>query len=496
MQSLEAIKAFRLKKLEALKAEGVNPYPASPKFALTEIKSVQENFKKSVSSKKTISVAGRILAKREHGGSVFLDLYGGSASLTTSGKIQIFLGKDKIGEKSFQFFSSTTDVGDFIAVSGKAFYTKRKEPTLEAKHWQMLAKTTLPLPEKWHGLQDVEERFRKRYLDILMNPEVKERFMLRSHLISGLREILAKDGFIEVETPILQPLYGGALAEPFKTHHRMLNMDMYLRIAPELYLKRLLAAGFNKVYEIGKNFRNEGLDATHNPEFTTIELYEAYRDAKYLKEFIWNLLKKLILQAFHKKSFKFAGNLIKLPQKVATITFWQVLERYAMIPQVERMSRDDLALRARQFGMNPETSDTKEKIADEVFKKIARSKMIQPVYVVDYPIAISPLAKNLAGSKDSVDRFQLIIGGIELINGFSELNDPEEQKKRFLEQEERRASHDKEAHPMDEEFIEMLEYGMPPAAGLAISIDRLTMLLSDTHNIKEVILFPTLKPLE
>lgn len=494
MQSLEAIKAFRLKKLETLTATGADPYPARVKFALSEIALVKNRFQKLIFSKKTVSVAGRILAKREHGGSAFLDVSDGTE------KLQIFFGKDKIGEESFNLFTSSTDVGDFIAVSGKVFYTKRKEPSLEARSWQMLAKTILPLPEKWHGLQDVEERFRKRYLDILMNQEVKERFLLRSRIVEILRGLLYGDGFTEVETPILQPLYGGALAEPFKTHHKMLDMDMYLRIAPELYLKRLLAAGFNKVYEIGKNFRNEGLDATHNPEFTTIELYEAYKDAKYLREYIWSLLKKIIVKASGKKSFKFEGHLIKLPPKLSTISFWQVLERYAMIPQIERLSRDDLALRARQFGINPEPEETKEKIADEIFKKIARPKIIQPVYIVDYPIAISPLAKRLgdqvtkSAKSNLVDRFQLIIGGIELINGFSELNDPAEQRRRFLEQEKmREGKNDKEAHPMDEDFVEMLEYGMPPAAGLGMSIDRLTMLLSDTHNIKEVILFPTMK---
>src|SRR3989344_3584871 len=399
MQSLEAIKAFRLKKLEILRESGIDPYPAVSKFVLTGIKTVLENFKKFVSAKKLTVVAGRILAKREHGGSAFLDISDGT------GKIQIFLGKDKIGEKSFQLFSSAAVIGYFIAVCGKCFYTKRKAMTIEAKEGQMLAKTILPLPEKWHGLQDIEERFRKRYLDILMNPEVKERFLMRSGLLAALRAALGEDGFVEVETPVLQPLYGGALAEPFKTRHRMLAMDMYLRIAPELYLKRLLAAGFGKVYEIGKNFRNEGLDATHNPEFTTIELYEAYRDAEYLREFAWKLLKKIILKSFGKKSFKFEGNLIKLPAKIPTVPFWQVLERYALIPQIEKISVDDLTLRARQFGINPEPEDTKEKIADEIFKKIARPKMIQPVYVVNYPIAMSPLAKNLPGSKELVDRF-------------------------------------------------------------------------------------------
>jgi lysyl-tRNA synthetase, class II len=486
MQNLNAIKAFRLKKLAYLKTEGIDPYPARAKYPLVEINYIKANFKKLVSSKKKVAVAGRLLAKREHGGSVFLDILNGE-------KLQIFLGKDKIGHKAFKLFTHIADIGDFIAFSGRPFYTKRKEITLEAKDWQMLAKTILPLPEKWHGLQDIEERFRRRYLDILINHEVKDRFLLRSRIVEMLRRLLATDGFIEFETPILQPLYGGALAEPFNTHHNMLDMDMYLRIAPELYLKRLLTAGFNKIYEIGKNFRNEGLDTTHNPEFTTVELYEAYKDAKYLRKYIWSVLQKIIINIIGKKHLKFDGNLIKIPKKLSTISFWQVLERYAMIPQIESLSRDDLALRARQFGINPESEETKEKIADEIFKKIARPKIIQPIYIINYPVAMSPLAKNLNGKEDLVDRFQLIIGGLELINAFSELNDPEEQRIRMQKQESMRIGKDKEAHPMDEDFIEMLEYGMPPAAGLGMSIDRLTMLLSDTHNIKEVILFPTIK---
>lgn len=444
------IRETRLKKLEVLRKESVDLYPATPSFPISEISEIRKNFKKYADSKKSLGAAGRIIARREHGGSVFLDIYSGLE------KLQVFLAKDKIGEKFFSLFSETADVGDFIAVFGTAFYTKKKEPTIEAGKLEMLTKSFLPLPEKWHGLRDVEERFRKRYLDILMNPAVREKFLFRSRLISELRNILDKEGYVEVETPILQPIYGGALAEPFKTHHRMLNMDMYLRIAPELYLKRLLAAGFNKVYEIGKNFRNEGLDATHNPEFTTIELYSAYKDAEYLRNFIAEVLEELIKKLLGKNVFRFAGQDIKFSKKIPVVKF--------------------------------------PNATDEIFKKELRPKMIQPVYVTDHPVEISPLAKSKDGSSKIADRFQLIVGGVELVNGFSELNDPLEQRKRLEEQENLRKKENKEAHPMDEEFIEMLEYGMPPAAGLAVSIDRLTMLLTDTHNIKEVILFPTMKP--
>ena len=469
----EEIRKHRVGKIGLLRSFGIDPYPAIAQFALTEISAVKENFKRRRAAGKPVCVAGRIMAKRGHGGSVFFDIFDGSTSLTTSGKLQIFMGEDKVGAEAYKLFTDTADIGDFVAVCGKPFYTKKKEPTIEVLKWNMLAKSLLPLPEKWHGLQDVEERFRKRYLDALMNPEVRERFLLRSNIARNLRNILDKENYVEVEPPMLQPIYGGALAEPFKTRHRMLDMDMYLRIAPELYLKRLLAAGFNKIYEIGKNFRNEGLDATHNPEFTTIELYAAYKDAAYLRDFMSAVLERLIKIVLGASSFEFGGKTIKFPKKIPTIKFWQVLEKHAGLADTKKLNPND---------------------ADEIFKKICRPKIINPVYVVDYPIEMSPLAKNRAGNLKIVDRFQLIVGGIELINGFSELNDPEEQRKRLEAQEKLRAAENKEAHPMDEDFIEMLEYGMPPAAGLAVSIDRLAMLLTDMHNIKEVIIFPTMKP--
>lgn len=488
--AFEELRKIRLEKLERLKRAGLNVFPASPAFSVSEISSLKKDFRRRSKGKKLDGAAGRIMAKREHGGSIFADLFDGS------GKIQVFIAKDKIGDESFNLFSGNIDGGDFIAVEGKAFYTKKKEPTLEVSRWQILAKALRPLPEKWHGLQDVEERFRKRYLDLLMNAEVRERFLVRSKVVSILRELLDREGYVEVETPILQPLYGGALAEPFKTHHRMLDIDMYLRIAPELYLKRLLVGGFGKVYEIGKNFRNEGIDATHNPEFTTIELYASYQNASHLKNFITKILFGIIRTIIKKNFFKFAGHDIKFPSKIPNLPFWQILERHALITHPEKLSRDDFLLRAKQLGLSPDPRDDKAKIANEIFSKICRPKLVQPVFVVNHPIEISPLAKNLPEDKKLVDRFQLIVGGIELVNGFSELNDPTEQRARFEMQEEFKKKEDREAHPMDEEFIEALEYGMPPAAGLAVSIDRIAMLLTDTHNIKEVILFPTLKPKE
>lgn len=488
--SLEDLIETREEKLKFLRHHGINPYPDRASFSCTDSANVRAGFKKLAEGEEALGIRGRILAKREHGSAVFIDI------ADASGKLQVFLAKDKLGDSMFDLFMETTDIGDFVAVWGKPFYTKRKEMTIEAAKWEMLAKSIRPLPEKWHGLQDVEERFRKRYLDILMNEEVRARLEFRSRLVAEFRTLLGKEGYIEVETPILQPLYGGALAEPFLTRHRALDMDMYLRVAPELYLKRLLVAGFDKIYEIGRNFRNEGIDATHNPEFTTVELYAAYLDAALLRDLIAGILHNLIKKVIGTTELEFEGHKIAFPKKIPTIPFWTVLERYALIPNARELPREELALRARRFDINPEPHEIKEKIANEIFSKICRPKMTQPVYVVDYPIAISPLAKNLPGEADMADRFQLIVGGLETMNGFSELNDPHEQSNRFEFQERMREGADKEAHPKDEAFIEALEYGMPPAAGVGISIDRLTMLLTDTRSIKEVIIFPTLKPKE
>lgn len=442
------IRDWRIKKLEILRGAGVEPYPARATFPTSDIQEIKENFSKYLNSKKSVGLAGRIMAKREHGGSAFLDLLGGT------GKIQIFLAKDKIGADAYGLFSNTVDIGDFIAVSGKAFYTKKKEPTIEADKWEMLVKSLLPLPEKWHGLQDVEERFRKRYLDLLMNPEAKERFKKRTELVLELRKTLQAEGFMEVETPQLQPLPGGATAKPFVTHHNALDTDFYLRVAPELYLKRLLVGGYEKVFEIGRNFRNEGIDHAHNPEFTMLELYWAYQDYLGLMAFIAPCLKKWI------------------PGKWATLTFWDAFKKWA--------GRDMTGISDEEI--------------DEIYKKEVLAKIKEPTFLTNYPEALMPLAKISPENKKLTESFQLIVNGTEIVKGFSELNDPVFQRAQMKRQEAEYRKGNEEASRLDEDFLEALEYGMPPAAGLGLGIDRLTMLLTDTHNIKEVILFPTMKP--
>jgi len=483
--SIDEIRDERLKKIKEIEDEGINPFPISSERSFS-VADVLKNFNKI---KKGIYLCGRVMAVRSHGGSVFFDISDGTE------KIQAYLKKDDVEEKIFNLFQ-LVDIGDFLEVKGKLFKTKRGEKTIKVSQWKFLAKSLRPLPEKWHGLQDVEERFRKRYLDLLINPEVKERFLLRSKIISTLRTILLKEDFIEVETPILQPLAGGALAEPFTTHHNALDIDLNLRIAPELYLKKLLIGGFTKIFEIGKNFRNEGIDITHNPEFTMMELYEAYQDARGLRRFIEKILRELIKRVFKKKELKIGENTINFAKKFNEVGYFEILKRYALVIEPEKETRDGIALRAKQMGIKVEDFETKEKILDNIYKKICKPKIIQPTFIIDYPVGASPLAKRKEDNPQLIDRFQLVIGGLEIINGFSELNDPIDQRERFKEQDKARERGEKEISPSDEDYLEAMEYGMPPAAGLGIGIDRLVMLLTNTQNIREVILFPILRPKE
>lgn len=471
--------------MEHLKKAGIEPFPikVSRDFSVSAAISA---FGKLSKRKKPLFLAGRILAIRSHGGSVFCDFDDGT------GSFQAYLKKDILGE-AFSLFEETVDIGDFVEWKGVLFATKKKEKSIRVLAWRIISKSLRPLPEKWHGLQDIEERFRKRYLDILMNKEVKEKFLLRPRLIKEIRTFLDNEGFVEVETPVLHPLPGGANAEPFITHHNALDVDLYLRIAPELYLKRLLIGGMNEIYEIGRLFRNEGIDATHNPEFTELELYESYQDAEGLRDFIESMIKKLVKKIFGKEAIEYQEQKISFNKKFSTIHFFEILKRYAFIIEPEKISHDELLLKAKQFGIDVASGEPEWKIFEHIFKKICRPKIIQPTFIVDYPCESSPLAKQISG-KSLLDRFQLIIGGIEIANGFSELNDPLEQKERFSAQGKLAASGDKEANPLDEDFLEALEYGMPPAAGVGIGIDRLAMLFTDTHNIKEIILFPTMKP--
>ena len=438
--SLEDLRKIREEKLDLLKKAGVNPYPAKSSFPLSEVAAVKKNFGKHRRSKRPLAVAGRVMAKRAHGNAAFLDIFDGSGLSAQAGKLQVFLAKDKLGEKSFALFSSTVDIGDFIAVQGKVFLTKKKERTLETAKWEILTKSLRPLPEKWHGLQDAEERFRKRYLDLLVNEEVRKRLEKRSEMVAEFRRALQAEGFTEVETPQLQPLPGGATARPFITHHNALNADFYLRIAPELFLKRLLVGGYKKIFEIGRNFRNEGIDRDHNPEFTMLELYWAYQDYRGLMVFVKKLLKKWI------------------PGKWRTITFTEAV------------------------GTRP-LKETLEKIKE-------------PTFIVEYPESLMPLAKLKPENPEVTESFQLIVNGVEIVKGFSELNDPLFQREQMRRQEAEYRKGNEESSRLDEDFLEALEYGMPPAAGLGLGIDRLAMLLTETKNIREVIFFPTLRPKE
>lgn len=487
MAAGDAIRDVRIKKLEALRAKGIDPYPVGASFAIVRAADVLKKFKVLSKGKKHVGIAGRVMAKRQHGGSMFLDIKDGS------GKLQAFLGKDKLPEGVFDFIVETLDVGDICAVEGKPFYTKREEPTIEVAQWEMLSKSLRPLPEKWHGLSDVEERFRRRYVDLVMNDDVRERFLARSRIIQSIRAFFDKEGFFEVETPMLHPIPGGALAKPFMTHHNALDSDLYLRIAPELYLKRLLVGGIDRVYEIGKSFRNEGIDPRHNPEFTTIEWYAAYWDEEVMMKCVEKYFSSLP-KVLGKKTISYNGADISFDTPFPRVTFRELLRKYAGIVDYEKESRDNLVLRARQLGIDPEPHEPKGKIADEIYKKVCRPKMIQPIFLTNHPLDISPLAKKYIDRPNEVRRFQLIVGGLEVVNAFAELNDPIDQKERFMGQETMRVAGELESHPLDEDFIEALEYAMPPAAGAAIGIDRLVMLLTDTESIKEVILFPTLKP--
>ena len=483
---MEDIREERIKKAEALREQGVDPYPAHT--ARTHaINDALKKFSALEKSKAAIVIAGRITHKREHGGSMFLDLADGS------GAMQVYLKKDILGDE-YRRAVETLDIGDIVEAEGAAFMTKKNEQTLEVRRWAMFAKSLRPLPEKWHGLQDTEERFRRRYLDLLMNEGVRRRFELRSRMIRAVRDFHIKHDFLEVETPMLHPIPGGTLAKPFVTHHNALDADLYLRIAPELYLKRLLVGGMERVFEIGRCFRNEGIDPAHNPEFTMLECYAAYWDEEDMMGFVEDLFVALAKEFAQKKALIFEGKTIVFKKPFSRISFKDLLARFALITDYERETKGSLATRARQLGIETGAHESKGKIADEIYKKVCRPHLIQPTFVINHPLDISPLAKKRSEHSDEVRRFQLVVGGWELANAFAELNDPIDQRERFEEQEEERAGGEDEAHRMDEDFVEALEYGMPPAAGLGIGIDRVAMLFADVKNIREVLLFPTLRP--
>lgn len=485
MSSLDLLRAERLKKLDALRAAGAEPYPVSarPDCTLAE---ASAHFAR-LSKEKSVTLAGRVRAVRVQGGLLFFDLHDGT------GRFQFLIKKDEAPD-AFALWKETVDIGDFVEAMGALFTTKVGEQTLAVVSWRMLAKALRPLPEKWEGLKDTEERFRRRYLDTLMNEEARARFRARADAVLALRRALADDGFMEVETSMLQPIPGGANAAPFQTHHNALGIDLFLRIAPELDLKKLLIGGYPRVFEIGRSFRNEGIDVTHNPEFTTVEWYAAYSDAERERARVEKVMRGIVHAVCGTLQITHANKDIDFAKPFALSSYFELIQRHALIDNPSEMPQERLLLAARQLGAAAGAADSREKLLDAIFKRAVRPTLIQPSFVVNYPKDMLPLAKNKEGNSALVDVFQLYAGGVELVKGFSELNDPTEQRARFAEQEKRRAEGDAEAEPSDEAFLEALEYGMPPAGGVGIGIERFVMLLTDTHNIREVIFFPTLRP--
>ncbi len=498
----DEIRAGRVKKLDLLKEKGLDAYPAKAGFVISEIAGLKTNFKKLASKKpKAIGIAGRVMAKRGHGGIMFLDIFDGSTSLTASGstslgdstaKLQVFAAEDKLGSEDFKLLQETLDTGDFIAVWGKPFYTKQKEPTIEAVRWQMLSKSLRPLPEKWHGLQDVEERLRRRYLDMLFNPEVKDMLIKRSIFWNSMREFLLKKGFLEVETPILEVTAGGADARPFFTHHNALDMDVYLRIsAGELWQKRLMIAGLEKTFEIGRIFRNEGMDAEHLQDYTQMEFYWAYADYEKGMEFVEEMYKYVIKKTFGTLKFKIKGFEVDFGGKWEKYDFVSIIEKHTKINVLEAgLAEMEAAL--DKHGITYDKKGFNVTRAIDNLWKYCRKNIGGPGFLVNVPVIMEPLAKRSAENSGLVERFQVVIGGSENGKGFSELNDPLDQAERLSEQQKLREKGDEEAQMYDRDFVEALEYGMPPACGFGVS-ERLFAFLMDKP-VREIQIFPLMRP--
>jgi len=481
-QRITKIRSDRLKKKEELLKLDVNPYPSS--ISLKGERMAISYARESLG--KNVLVAGRIRAIRIHGGASFLDLEDFTAS------IQLLFQKNVLGER--YSLISLFDAGDFLAVSGEVIKTQAGEITVRVSDFQFLSKAIRPLPSSWYGLKDIEERYRKRYLDLLLNPEVKQRFLTRTKLVREIRNYLDSLGYQEVETPTLQPLYGGANAKPFKTHLNALDCDMYLRIADELYLKRLLVGSYEKVYEICKDFRNEGMDLTHNPEFTMIEYYEAYADYHRVMDVTEGLFKHLAKSIFGKMKIKVGEQEIDISKKWPRIKMVDIIREKLGIDVLEA-SESFLTDYCRNNEIELVGGENKGQLIYTIFEHKVTDLLIDPVWIIDYPEAVSPLSKAKAGEPGWVERFEGYVGGKEICDGWSELNDPLIQRKRF-ESDVKAARKDREeAQQVDEDFLEAMEYGMPPIGGIGIGIDRLTMFFTNTWSIKEVILFPTMRPL-
>ena len=498
----------RRKKLQAIIDLGFEPYPRKYETTHT-VTQVLAGYSacsgEELSAHKiSVRVAGRVMTIRPHGKAGFAHLAGGGQ------RLQIYVRLDAVGERDFELYK-LLDLGDLIGVEGYLFRTRTGELTVHAEHLQFLSKALFPLPEKWHGLADLEIRYRQRYLDLMVNEEARQVFERRGRLVRALRDFLDAEGYLEVETPMMQPLAGGAMARPFVTHHNALNLNLYLRIAPELYLKRLIVGGLDRVYEINRNFRNEGISTQHNPEFTMLEFYQAYADYRDMMELTERLLRHVARELLGAEEFEYCGQRISLAQfhrftmKEAIVRFWpaaagtgpaleDLAEPKAVFRWVEACNQ-----RLRQTGSGVEPLPLPEGIApgmalQELFEAVCERHLMQPTFILDYPLEVSPLAKQKPDDPNFVERFELYMGGMEIANAFSELNDPAEQRDRFEYQQLLREKGDLTAHAIDEDYVRALSYGMPPTGGEGMGIDRLTMLFTNSRSIRDVILFPLLRP--
>ena len=485
MEKLSDLERQRRIKLERLRERGIDPYPPRIQRTHTAAEAILEF--EAGEPEREISLVGRLMSIRVMGKSTFAHIEDGS------GRVQIYLRRDTLGEEAYEFFRRDFDIGDFIGATGRLFRTRSGEITLHVNDFRLLAKSLHPLPEKWHGLKDVETRYRQRYLDLIANEEARKMFVIRARIVSAVRRFLDQQGFLEVETPVLQPLYGGAAARPFVTYHNVLDQDLYLRIADELYLKRLIIGGYERVYEIGKDFRNEGVSHTHNPEFTQLEFYQAYADYNDVMQTAEQMVSYVAQEVLGTTRITYQGNEIELAPPWERRSFRQTIEEKSGIDYEDYPDAQSLFQAIRAIGGNVEPKATRGKLIDALLSNYVEPKLIQPTFLVDYPVEISPLAKRKPGHPDTVERFEGFVGGIEICNAFSELNDPLDQEERFLAHGRAYEAGDEEAHQMDRDWLIALSYGMPPTGGFGMGIDRLTMLLTDQVYIREVILFPHLR---
>ncbi|HHV39133.1 MAG TPA: lysine--tRNA ligase [Tepidimicrobium sp.] len=485
-ENLNEMLMIRREKLEELKQLGIDPFLVERYDYTHHSTTIHENFDEL--EEQTVSVAGRIMSRRGHGKVNFMDLQ------DSKGRIQIFIRMNTIGKEKYEKLG-LLDIGDIIGVSGKVFKTKTGEVSIWAEELKLLTKSLQILPEKFHGLKDMDLRYRQRYVDLIVNPEVKETFILRSNIIKAVREYLDDRDFLEVDTPILNTIAGGANARPFITHHNTLGMDMYLRIANELYLKRLIVGGFEKVYEMGRMFRNEGMSHRHNPEFTNIELYQAYADYEDMMVLTEELIAYVAEKTLGSTKIKYQGNELDLTPPWRRLSMIEAIKEYAGVDFNEIDTDEEAIAIAKEKGLEIESGMKRGHIISEMFEEFCEEFLVQPTFITHHPVEVSPLAKRSPDDPRLTNRFEAFINTWEIANAFSELNDPIDQKQRFLEQSKQREAGDLEAHMMDMDFVNALEVGLPPTGGLGIGIDRLIIILTDQPSIRDVILFPTMKPL-